>query len=404
MKSAKSRRPRASALDPSSAMPKYYRFAELICNHYLSLPLGSQLPRIADLAQRYRVSKETINRSMRYLAGKGFVVSERGRGTTLLRSFHEAFPASGASLPGAQPPSNRSRSRHAQGVGLMLIPREVTPSPFDNFLETEILAGMQHRLLEEGLYLAHVVVDEKADCGLQRQLEGNPALAGFIFMVQMLTPETARLVARSRRPAVVVNDDTVADQVASVVADEVQGFGAALQHLQSLGHRRIGFVSSVRPNCAVYRLASFTRAASEFGILLEDNLVFTAEGSDPSNDPPTVLALARRILDTKPACTAVVTSAGGWGLSLAGAFPGLGVRLGRDLSLIVFGTPEREVTITERGHGRLTTITKPRYEIGQRAVDMLLAQADHGYTQDGTIRLPMGILVGDTTGPAPVAG
>lgn len=403
MKLAQSRHQRVSGLDPVSAMPKYYRFAELICNHFRNLPVGSQLPPIADLAIRYRVSKETINRSMRYLAGKGFVSSERGRGTTLSRPFSEAFPPLGADIPGAQPPPSGPRRRNAQGVGLVLMPREGAPNPFDNFLETEILAGMQHRLLEEGLYLANVVVDPKAGCGLDRQLAGNPALAGFIFMVGMLDAESAKLVARSRRPAVVVNDDTVADHVVSVVADEVQGFGSAFTHLRALGHRHIGFVSHLREDGLIYRLASFSRAAAEAEMPVDKALVFTATGVRPFDEPSTAAEVAQRIAGARQACTAVVTCGGGVSFALAGAFHRMGVRLGRDLSLLSFGTPEGEVTITEPGHGRITTITKPRYDLGQRAVDSLIHQADHGYTQNGTLRLPMGILLGDTTGPVPAA-
>ena len=68
---------------------------------------------------------------------------------------------------------------------------------------------------------------------------------------------------------------------------------------------------------------------------------------------------------------------------------------------MAFGIKEKEVDLVQPDKGRITTILKPRYEMGRCAAESLLHQVKHGYTQSGLIKLKTRLLIGDTSGPAP---
>jgi len=62
--------------------------------------------------------------------------------------------------------------------------------------------------------------------------------------------------------------------------------------------------------------------------------------------------------------------------------------------------PEDEWNSIAEGHDRLTTIFKPRMEMGRCAAQILIDQVNRGYHQTGRIEIPAPLKVGSTTGPA----
>ncbi|MEI8313790.1 MAG: GntR family transcriptional regulator, partial [Verrucomicrobiota bacterium] len=93
-------------LNPASTVPKYFHFATVICERYRSAPVGTILPALTELAEQFSVSKETINRSMRYLAERGYVKSERGRGTQIIQDLGDALGMPSNTAPRALPPAD----------------------------------------------------------------------------------------------------------------------------------------------------------------------------------------------------------------------------------------------------------------------------------------------------------
>jgi DNA-binding LacI/PurR family transcriptional regulator len=379
-------------------MPKYYRFAEVICDHYRSAPVGTELPPLTELAKRFSVSKETINRSMRHLAAKGLVRSERGRGTKIIRSFSEAFPLNGRSNR-PQGRASPESATSAGAVGLVLIPRSGMPNPDEHVYETPIVAGLQHRLSNEEIHLSYIVINDQAGYGLQRQLGENSRLGGFVFMSDMLDRPTAVRVAALGRPCVVINEEQFEDILTCVVADEEQGVENAVKHLVDLGHRQIGFVWAPHQQQEA-RLRGFKKAMKTNGLAIHSKMIFEIDHGNGAFQMQEGNKLATWIKRQHPSCTALVTSCGELAGGLAQGFKDLGIKLGKQISLIGFGIPEQEFSLVKAGEGRITTIAKPRYEMGRCAAEILIQQMRGGYAQSGLVKLKTKLLIGDSTGPA----
>lgn len=356
----------------SQSAPKYRQLADVLTQEFATAPVGHQLPPIAALAHRHGVSKVTLNRAIHRLVSKGLVKAQRGRGTVIIRPFLAA-PAT-----------------HA--VGLILCPRVGTPHPTENVYEVEILAGLQHRLADEGFSLSSLVVDDPNGYGLQRQLAMHKELAGYVFMVDMLDRPTAQQVARLRRPCVVINEDQFQDLLTCVVAEEEAGMAEAVRHLAQLGHRRIALVWMPNPVLDARR-RGYEAAVRENGLDADPTLVVEVGQMDAAALQVAGMQLAGRFASSQPACSAIITS----GIELAhGLTRGLntaGRKVGEDISVLAFGTA------TPESGDSLTCVSKPRYEMGRCAADVLLHQIRQHYEQVGLIKLKTTLHAGRSTGP-----
>ena len=329
-------------LNPASTVPKYFHFATVICERYRSAPVGTILPALTELAERFSVSKETINRSMRYLAERGYVKSERGRGTQVIQDLGGAL-----ALPEKTVPKSISATE-IQSVGLVLKARSL-PQPDRHLAEIEIVAGLQHRLQQEGIPLATVVIgSSRGGHDLRSQLTSANEVGGFVFMTEMLNRSEAETVVQAGRPAVMVNETRFSDLMTCVVADEEGGMTRLVEHLVSLGHEKISYLAASEDEVSWPRHIGYVR-----------------------------------------------------GMQAAGLKPDLrdaGFKPGKDISVGCFGYIEEEWMSIAEGNDKITNVAKPRYEMGTCTAEVILSQMRHGYGQTGVIRIPTSLMIGNTTG------
>jgi GntR family transcriptional regulator len=101
---------RLSRVDPLSAVPKYYQLAEILRQKIESdeWKTHDSLPAERELEVIYGVSRTTVREALNYLAKRGYIYREHGRGTFvarpkmqqslhLLRSFTDDMTARGSS-------------------------------------------------------------------------------------------------------------------------------------------------------------------------------------------------------------------------------------------------------------------------------------------------------------------
>ena len=138
--------------------------------------------------------------------------------------------------PDAFARSLRSRRTHTIGVLIFDI-----SDPFC----TLILQGIE-RCLDLTAYLP-IIMDAHNE---QKQFEGylemlmERRVEGLIVVANWLFEEGGLLVnlQRNKLPTVVVGRDLSADDISSIIVDNVAGGYAAMEHLYSLGHRQIGVI------------------------------------------------------------------------------------------------------------------------------------------------------------------
>lgn len=384
-------------LNPAAAAPKYFHFATVICQRFCHLPVGSVLPALTELAERFSVSKETINRSMRYLVQLGYVKSERGRGTYILRDLRDALTnpvdLSGQHTGGRGPaPVPASAPEQVTTIGLVLKNRPGMPAPDRNSAEVEIVAGLQHRLQQEGIMLATVVVNDSGPYALQNQLNNLPFLGGYVFMTRILNREEAQQVALMRRPSVVINEDQFSDILTCITACESEGMQTLIRHLYHLGHRKVVYLSHAGET-PLDRYRGFEKATSELSGT--EGITHLLEETPLSAVEKNTLAILKKY----PQVTAYVAGGAEIPQYFCRGLHNLGLKPGREISVAGFGVSPSEWNSIADDRDKLTTIVKPRYEMGRCAAETLIQQIRQKYQQSGVIRIPTSVQEGTTTGP-----
>jgi LacI family transcriptional regulator/LacI family repressor for deo operon, udp, cdd, tsx, nupC, and nupG len=174
----------------------------------------------------------------------------------------------------------------------------------------------------------------------------------------------------------------------SVTVDDVQGAQLAVEHLIGLGHRRIGYVGIPnRPKSNQHRLKGYQNALAAAGIESDPALIFASgelEGHAMRGEASLELMLAS-------GATAVFCYNDTTAMGVLAACYRRGVVVPDQLSVIGFD----DIDMAVYAIPPLTTIRQPRFELGQRAMSMMLAALD-GQKPDNQI-LPGELVVRETT-------
>lgn len=196
-------------------------------------------------------------------------------------------------------------------------------------------------------------------------------------------------------PSVCVSHACSVHDVTSVLVNQQEGIGAAMQHLYDLGHRRILLVRGQPWSMeAQDRFTSTLAAARQLGLPTTSSLQMTLEGDEAT---PEVAfraftdLFARPVTFTAIFCLNDVTAIGAIramtdaGLSCPGDISVLGLD---DISTTAFLNP------------RLTTASQPLEEMGAAAVEQLLARMRWpNETHPPQVSFPMTLRVRESTGP-----
>jgi LacI family transcriptional regulator/LacI family repressor for deo operon, udp, cdd, tsx, nupC, and nupG len=187
---------------------------------------------------------------------------------------------------------------------------------------------------------------------------------------------------------VIINEQEPWKTMHFVTVDDVHAAQLAVEHLLTLGHRRIGYVGVTnRPKSNQYRLKGYQDALEAAGIASDPALIFTphtiedhAKGGEASFEP--LLAAG---------ATAVFCFNDTTAIGLLAACYKRGVSVPDTLSIIGFD----DIDMAAYAIPPLTTIRQPRFELGQRAMRMMLALLD-GQEPDNLI-VPGELVVRQTT-------
>ncbi len=184
----------------------------------------------------------------------------------------------------------------------------------------------------------------------------------------------------------------------SVSVDNVAGAYLAVQHLITLGHRRIGFVSgSIRTVNRLDRLNGYRQALDEAGVPFDETLVWQGTSETAFGDSETMTTGrqgARVLLGSPDPPTALFTIND---MVAFGAYAGardVGLRIPEDVSIVGYD----DIALTEVVHPPLTTVRQPIQAIAHAAVERLLGrlQETTGIAA-GHIALPPALIVRAST-------
>jgi LacI family transcriptional regulator/LacI family repressor for deo operon, udp, cdd, tsx, nupC, and nupG len=192
---------------------------------------------------------------------------------------------------------------------------------------------------------------------------------GIIVIASHLFDQYPRFFGRSKVPIVIINEQEPWETMHFVTVDDVHAAQSAVEHLLALGHRRIGYVGVTnRPLSNQYRLKGYQDALKAVGIASDPALIFA---SDTIEDHAK-RGEARLEPFLAAGATAVFCYNDTTAMGLLAACYKRGVSVPENLSIIGFD----DIDMAAYTIPPLTTIRQPRFELGQRAMHMMLALLD----------------------------
>jgi DNA-binding LacI/PurR family transcriptional regulator len=202
---------------------------------------------------------------------------------------------------------------------------------------------------------------------LERRAEGVIVIASWIFEEADLLTD----IEKNHVPIVIVGRDLTARRIPSVLVDNKAGGVVAMQHLVSLGHRRIAIVRGPEELFdSEPRWQGFRCAAAEAGIDLDPRLVFQLPNRlDPRSSFEGGVQFAKEIVSSGISFTAVLAFDDLTALGMIRGLTEAGLRVPTDCSVVGFDDILPAAVATPG----LTTIRQPLEEMGQLAAERLLA-------------------------------
>ena len=186
--------------------------------------------------------------------------------------------------------------------------------------------------------------------------------------------------------------DRIPDRFAvdSVSVEDLSAAGLGVDHLISVGHRRIAIVTgpmSLRNERQ--RLAGYEQSLRRAGIVPREDLIW--HGNLRTED---VTILCRERLLAVPRPDAILATNGPTGLGVLRALRDCALKTPEDIALVTFD----ELTVDDLFTPVVTTVVQPAYEIGYRAAEILLDRIEQGSSgQPNTVRLPATLKIADTS-------
>ena len=290
---------------------------------------------------------------------------------------------------------DRGYQRRASGaqrpVGLIDM---VVPS-LDSPWVVDVLRGAEAEARKVGSQIV-LASAERAPAGDRRWLDrlATRRSDGLVLVVSEAAPEAVEQLAALHTPVVLLDPVGGSDpSFATVGATNWAGGLSAVEHLVSLGHRRIGVISG-RPQlvCSQERVEGYRAALGRAGIAVDERLVhfgdFCTSGGQIG---------ARTVLDMPDPPTAIFAGSDMQAFGVYQEAAARGLRIPDDLSVVGFD----DIAFSELMTPQLTTVRQPLARMAAEAVRLLLAAGDDMPGPPPRVELATHLVVRGSTGRAP---
>ncbi len=197
-------------------------------------------------------------------------------------------------------------------------------------------------------------------------------------------------LARSRKsiPAVLINCPVYPF---SVSVDQAAGSRQAMEHLLSLGHQRVAYVSlGAESNSNSQRLEGYRRVLEEHHVPVDETLIVDGDGTAAGG-----IRAAQQLLALSPLPTAIFCYNDMTAIGVMKTLHHKGLRIPDDVSIIGFDGLE----IGSYSRPPLTTIKQPIYKLGHRAATMLFRLIEEGEDKVTAETLEPVLIARGSTGP-----
>jgi DNA-binding LacI/PurR family transcriptional regulator len=246
------------------------------------------------------------------------------------------------------------RSRRSYTIGVMVA--EVSEG-----YATLVLSGIEKKLMEEGYFYFVVshhhrpeLIKEYEDLLMARAIEG---------LVAIDTP----LKARFPVPTITISGHDEPEGIVNVLLDHKEAAALAIEHLASLGHRKIAFMrGQTHTSDSATRWAAIQSAVQSLNLELSPRRVIQLQGDDPSPEPGYLAT--KKLLQTKEPFTALFAFNDISAIGAVSALREAKLRIPEDVSIVGFDDIQTAAYLNPA----LTTVRQPLVAMGQMAAQSLL--------------------------------
>jgi LacI family transcriptional regulator len=280
--------------------------------------------------------------------------------------------------------SLRTRRSHTIGV---LIP------DLNNPLFPPIVRGLEDRLAANGYValIGNTDLDSTRERMVFDQMRARH-VDGFVLATATLEDSVLAEASEADLPVVLMNRTARGYPFSSVSVDNEQGERAAVDHLVSLGHTRIGHIAGPQNvSTGVARLRAFVDGIRAHGLAAEESQIAYATGYSVDEG----LRCGRELLAASPGLTAIVAGNDMLAVGCYGAFDELGLRCPEDISVIGFN----DMPFIDRLRPPLSTVRFPHYKLGTEAAKLLLERIEDADSPVKILYLAPELVVRGSTVP-----
>ncbi|MBF6296413.1 LacI family DNA-binding transcriptional regulator [Nocardia amamiensis] len=272
-------------------------------------------------------------------------------------------------------------SRTSNIVGVMV-------SDLRNAFFADVVEGMDAAAQESGLELI-------LNTGLRSATRERTALEsllsfrpGGVILLSPILPAAAIREAARQAPLVLVSRTSTVADIDTVNDDGEIGAGLAVDHLVSLGHRRIVHLDGGGAFTSAPRRKGYRAAMQRHGL---EPMIVPSEHTDSAG-----MAAVRKLLnlfarDNFP--TALVCGNDFNAVGAMSALEEAGLHVPEDVSIVGYDN----TSLAALRHVALTTIDQPRTEMGRLAIEALAERLRDGRTAPVRRRLQPSLVVRSTT-------
>jgi len=256
----------------------------------------------------------------------------------------------------------------------------------------ERLRGVQEALLDSGFDLIPFSVGspEMRDSRLF-DLANRSRADGLLIISMPINDKQAERINNNDMPVVLIDSDK--PDFCRVNVNDQEGGRIATEHLISLGHEKIAFISSHLENplqfsSTLNRYHGYCQALDMAGIPI--NLAYQEEG-DHGREEAEEMAIS--LLQQPDPPTAIFASSDSKAIGVLDAAKTLNIKVPEQLSVIGYDN------IRDAEFLNLTTIQQPLYQAGLVGGKMLLQLIEHSQATPEETILPVELVIRETTAP-----
>jgi len=326
---------------------------------------GAMLPSELELSEVYQVSRGTVRKVLATLEEDGLVRRERGRGTFISRPIEQKI---------------------INGINSQTI-AFIVPYVRDSFVSS-ILLGLESKARSNGFTVLfhHVENDpDKQEMILQKSMQTE--VSGIVLYPvdsNVFSPMLNKLT-QDHFPLVLVDRYIRGLYTDYVTSDNIVGGLIATQHLLSLGHQHVAFLSWVELATSMeHRRLGYRQALMEQGIEPDPELEWEVVGY-PDID---LEALKDYLLQiNRP--TAIFAANDQLALSVLNAARSLNINIPGEIALVGFDN----LDISSHIDTPLTTVAQSPFDIGNIAGELILSQIKKEVSWTQRRILPVQLIV-----------